>query len=548
MNERHADIPLSLEPISGPPLRSITLVSITNILGRGGKSTVVLTAEGVSREHLSLTHHEGAWYATDLASRNGTKLGSVLLPPGQPTPLQDGDSLEIKPWTFLVRIGGPEARSAARIIEDETPTGTRLRTTDAVKADSRIRQQFESLLRASALLHSAKDEPQLLDYLLQTALGATGFERAAVIRRIDSAELVEIVAQRTRTQAEDRKPEPFQFSRSLLRAAANGPHAVVTDPHDLTPRPDTMVRLDIAAAACTPIRLSDAVWGYLYLDSGSQTPPTAANELLELVRSLSDIASLALFSVKQHEVRKRLESLQSDFEAAAEIQGFLLPPSSGRVSRLEYAVRTRPGRIVSGDIFDVADLEDGRVAVLLGDVQGKGLGAGLVMASVHAFLHSQLRHSDNPGDVVQALNTFISRRIGINRIISLWLGIFDTARRVLTVCDAGHGYCIVTDEHGTPAHLHCAGGTFLGANAEGSYLTSTLAFTPKQRLIVFSDGVVEQRSASGEQFGIERLVRIIRPDDSPTDIVQHIVQSVEAHAGASVPADDLTTAAIRILP
>lgn len=543
----HLDTPVYLEPISGPELAAIALGEASNILGRGGKSNIVLAHDAVSREHVSITRHGGTWYITDLASRNGTRLGNLPLPAGQPTPLQDGDTIELKPWSFLVRIGDVFSRSAAKTIEDASPTGTRLRTTEA-KADSHVRQQFDSLLKASALLYSAKDEAELLDYLLQTTLGATGFERAAVVRRTEKIDSVEVVAQRFTSERAGVKPGAFHFSRSLLRAAAAGPYVVVGQPDAMTPRPDTMVRLDIAAAACAPIRLSEAVWGYLYLDSGHGTPPTATGDLLELVRSLTDIASLALSNVKQQDVRKRLGTLQSDFEAAAEIQQFLLPPPSGCVSKLRYAVRSRPGRIVSGDIFDVLELGNGRVALFLGDVMGKGIAAGLLMASVQSFLHAILRETQDPGAVLEILNTFVAKRVGLGRFVSLWLGILDTRSGVLTISDAGHGYCIVVEPDGTANHLQCAGGTPLGATDEGSYLTTTLSLVPGRRILIYSDGVVEQPSQRGEPFGLARLLDLVNGDSGPDEIVDHIVSAVLGHASASIPADDLTAAAVVLDP
>lgn len=541
------DTPLHLEPIDGPELSALTLREASNILGRGGKSSHVLPHDAVSREHLSITRHADVWYATDLASRNGTRLGNLPLPVGEPTPLQEGDTLEVKPWTFLVRLGEPLSRTA-KTIADETPTGTRLRTSEVKGTEPRIRQQFESLLKASALLHSAKDEAQLLDYLLETTLGATGFERAAVIRRMESFDSVEVVSQKFSPEKVRAKPEGFHFSRSLLRAAANGPHAVVSEPGAITPRPDTMVRLDIAAAACAPIRLNEAIWGYLYLDSGAGTAPTATGELLEVVRTLTDIASLALSNVKQAEVRKRLATLQSDFEAAAEIRDLLLPPPKGRAARLEYAVRSQPGRIVSGDIFDVIDLGEQRVAVMLGDVMGKGLAAGLMMSSVQSFVQATVPECQDPAEILERLNRYVTRRVGIGRIVSLWLGIFDTERGVATVSDAGHGYCILIDADGEPSHLHCAGGTPLGANDESSYLTTTLALQPGQRLVIFSDGVVEQPSPSGERFGMTRLIDVLRwrGNHGPEALVNRILDEVREHTATGVQADDLTAAALMI--
>jgi serine phosphatase RsbU (regulator of sigma subunit) len=88
----------------------------------------------------------------------------------------------------------------------------------------------------------------------------------------------------------------------------------------------------------------------------------------------------------------------------------------------------------------------------------------------------------------------------------------------------------------------------LGAIEEGSYQTSTLALPPGSRLVLFSDGVVEQRSARGEAFGIRRLIDLVGVGSEPHELVDRIVTAVGDHAGAGVPADDLTVAAIALRP
>jgi len=537
-------IPLHLEPVEGPEVKPISLTEIeAATFGRGSACTYFLDHHAVSREHMAIVYREGTWYVTDHFSRNGTRLNGFSLPSGEPAPLADADHLQLGPWTFRIRLGDYGTRIASLTVDDDAATSQRLRTTGITETDPRIRQQFTSLLRASALLHSAKDESELLESLLQTAQSATGFERAAVIRRTESLDSVEVVAQLFRGDHPPNTPKAFHFSRSLLRAAQNGPFAVVSEglPSD---RPETMIKLDIAAAACAPIRLNEAIWGYLYLDSGSGTPPTGAGELIELARSLADIASLALVRVKQQEVGDRLRALQGDVEAAAEIQRFLLPQPSGCIASVRYAMRSKPGRLVSGDIFDIIELPNGRVAALMGDVMGKGLGAGLVMSSVQSFLHSVLRVCPDPAKALEELNAFLTPRISVGRFVSLWLGVFDRNTRTLVAADAGHGYCILISPDGKPSHFHCAGGTPIAAQEHCAYTSTTLNVEPNTRLILFSDGVVEQRSASGDAFGIARLLDTLTTSTGPDEDVEFITRAIDQFAGPVAPSDDLTAASL----
>ncbi|MDX2116360.1 MAG: SpoIIE family protein phosphatase [Planctomycetota bacterium] len=540
------DSPIFLEPLDGPEIKTIALRDPSATFGRGAGCTVLLDHTAVSREHMALTWRAGTWYATDHASRNGTRLNGFALPAGEPTPLADADHLQLGPWTFRVRIGEQTHRSATMVtIQDDDSTAQRLRSAAVRESEPRVRQQFASLLKASALLYSAAGEQKLLECLLEASQSATGFERAAVLRCTDTFEAVEIVAQRARPTSRSKHSEDFQFSRSLLRAAVTGAYAVLAE-NSSTPRPDTLVRFDIAAAACAPIRLNEAIWGFLYLDSGSGpgTTPSGAGDLLEVTRTLADIASLALVRVKQLEVSQRLASLQSDVEAAAEIQRFLLPPQTACVEGVRYAMRSKPGRMVSGDVFDVMFLPGGKVGVLLGDVMGKGLGAGLVMSSVQSFLHAVLRDEADPASALQRLNDFLSPRLSAGRFVSLWLGIIDARAGTLTAADAGHGYALIVRPGADARPLQCAGGLPLAASDVCAYRSTQLPLTAGERLVLFSDGVVEQRSPAGEAFGLERLIDSLRPNQSPERDVEAIVSAVNEFAGPAAPSDDLTAASL----
>lgn len=538
---------ISVEPVEGPDLPPITVGDTTYLsMGRSSDCGVCLDHHAVSRQHMAVLSRDGAWFAMDTGSRNGTRLNGLLLPRGEPTPLADADHLQVGPWTFRVRIGQPGTAIAAAVIDDQLAAAPRLRTTGLAQPEAGLRQQIASLLKASSVLHGARDEGEMLGLLLDAAQSATGFERAAVLRRTSRPDIVEVVSQRVRdTRSPSHNLVPF--SRSLLRAAADAPYAVVNEGPQTPGAPDTLVRFDIAGAACAPIRLGEALWGFLYLDSGAGTPPTSTGQVLEIVRGLADIASMALGTVKQREVQRRLDTLHDDLSAAGEIQRFLLPPERGSVGGVNYALFTKPGRMVSGDLFSIASCEGGRVAVFLGDVMGKGLGAGLIMSGVTAYLHCLLCHLNDPADALMQLNAYLCPRLNDGRFVSLWLGIIDPARGVLTAADAGHGYALLVPPGGTPTRLQCAGGTPVAASDACVYTTTTLPFERGSRLVLYSDGVVEQCAASAETFGVARLIEALSGSGSVNEDVMRIAEAVDAFAGTNAPSDDLTAASITLV-
>lgn len=538
--------PISVEAVDGPEAPPFLIGESTYItVGRSSECGVNLEHHAVSRQHMAVLARDGAWFVMDTGSRNGTRLNGLALPKGEPTPLADADHLQVGPWTFRVRIGVPGTALAAATIDDMASSGPRLRTTGVVEPEAGLRLQVASLLKASAILHSAPSEQDMLTLLLDAALSATGFERAAVLRRTPRPDQVEVVCQRVSGTPASPVSSLVPFSRSLLRAAAEGPYAVVNESAGIE-KPETLIRFDIAGAACAPIKLAEAPWGFLYLDSGAGTPPTSTGHVLEIVRGLADIASMALASIKQREVQRRLDALHEDLAAAGEIQRFLMPPDRGTVGGVNYAVWSRPGRMVSGDLFSITDCGDGRVAFFLGDVMGKGLGAGLIMSGVISFLHCMLRNTSDPAEALSRLNDYLCPRLIDGRFVSLWLGIIDAKHGVLTAADAGHGYALIVPPGAVPTRLECSGGTPIAAADHCRYTNTTLAFEQGSRLVLYSDGIVEQRSPANEPFGTDRLSRSIDGSSSSGDDVTRISRAVEAFIGGAAASDDLTVASIAL--
>jgi sigma-B regulation protein RsbU (phosphoserine phosphatase) len=258
---------------------------------------------------------------------------------------------------------------------------------------------------------------------------------------------------------------------------------------------------------------------------------------------------MAVGNISRLELEQRQRELVRDLEAASEAQKLIMPPAKGKIARIRYAMRSLSGRYVAGDLFDVVDLEDGRVGVLLGDVAGKGVPAAILMATAQTHLHVALREGKDVSRAVQAVNRHICEHMASNKFISLWAGIFDPAAGTLSYIDAGHGYWMLTRKGQEPLRLDSASGIPLGIDPTFEFAAQTLPITSGQRLIVFSDGVVEQPAAGasdGPQFGVAGAIAAQHGSTCEQDDVQRIFEAVLAHAKGANLADDTTVASVAI--
>ncbi len=261
---------------------------------------------------------------------------------------------------------------------------------------------------------------------------------------------------------------------------------------------------------------------------------------------MARIYGLALSKLKRQELEARQSRLESELSIAREAQLTLLPPPFGRVGVVEYASRVRPGLFVAGDMFDVVERPDGRVGVFLGDVAGHGIGAGILMATSQAFLHRAMVLEPDIGAAISSLNRYVASHSAQGQFLSLWAGIFGKDGEVEYV-DAGHGHWMIVDDEGARIVERAeATGIPVGIDAAEAYTPRRLRLPAENRLVLYSDGVVEQRGASGEQFGVSGLSGALRRKGDRAAEVAGVFAALMAHAGSELLDDDATVAVLSL--
>jgi serine phosphatase RsbU (regulator of sigma subunit) len=232
---------------------------------------------------------------------------------------------------------------------------------------------------------------------------------------------------------------------------------------------------------------------------------------------------------------------------ARDIQIGLLPdrpPWNGE----EIAVygRSIPAYEVGGDFYSYLAMSEGRAAIAIGDISGKGVGAALLMALTSSAVESQGRQIEHPAQVLTVLNNLLAPRLRANHMnAALLFVVIDPHQRTLRVANAGMIAPVLVTEGGS--HFIEVGGLPLGSFAGAVYQEQVVPFEPGDSLLLLSDGVVEAHSQAGELFGFERLEATIaeaRPDDV-RDMVELVLERVQEHMGNMEQHDDITIVAVR---
>lgn len=243
--------------------------------------------------------------------------------------------------------------------------------------------------------------------------------------------------------------------------------------------------------------------------------------------------------------RRRLES---ELELSQVVQRALLPQRIPIIRGVELAAFSRPSEIIGGDYFDFFQFRDGTQGLVIADVSGHGVAAGMLMSSLQTAIRTMAPEVDTPAEILERINRFYIHNIHFTTFVTVFMACFDPATLTLTYVNAGHN---------PPAVRRRAGGEIIWLKptapaiglAENFFArTETIGFSEGDSLLLYTDGVTEVLNISNEQFGQERLAELVHQhaDRPAPDLLQAVRQAVSVFGGNRPLADDVTMVALKI--
>ncbi|MCA1563116.1 MAG: SpoIIE family protein phosphatase, partial [Acidobacteria bacterium] len=299
------------------------------------------------------------------------------------------------------------------------------------------------------------------------------------------------------------------------------------------------VALGIRNVLCVPLRLvryldkAEAVGeerriGVLYLDSREKGSLMSGSTRAAL-ETLATEAAVAIENARLYRETMEKARMEQEMRIAAEIQQALLPKSARAGAYFRAAAASLPCRSIGGDFYDYVDLSDGSLGFALGDVAGKGPPAALLSAMMQGMFAAQAATSDPPSQTITRVNLALYRRGIESRFVTLMYGSLSPDGRLL-YCNAGHNPPLVVGSGGF-RRLEI-GGPIVGLFEGATYEEETVTLSPGDWLVVFSDGVSEAMSATGDEYGESRIVECVQKNVKlePQRLLEAIFQDVREFA------------------
>ena len=306
--------------------------------------------------------------------------------------------------------------------------------------------------------------------------------------------------------------------------------------------------VDIRSELIVPLLLQDRLIGILDLESIHANAFTPEHE--RMLQTLGSFIAVALENSRLFaDARDSERRLQEDLETAREIQLRLLPAGAREVPGLDLGTGYLPARTLGGDFYDFLPYGEGRLALALGDVSGKGTAAALFGSlAIGAMREHAVTHLCPPAEMLAHLNQRLYSGRLDGRFIAVSFAVYDAHARTLTIANAGSPRPLLVRDHAVSSVL--VEGIPLGLLPGSAYEEVTIQLQPGDVVVIASDGIHEAENAAEEQFGNERIAAIISAsaaDASAHQIAAEILRATDEHsAGQCDLHDDRTILVLRV--
>jgi len=245
-------------------------------------------------------------------------------------------------------------------------------------------------------------------------------------------------------------------------------------------------------------------------------------------------------------LRSSQRRLEEESAEAREIQKNLLPSSIPQFAGYDISAITQPMHFVGGDYYNVVKISDTHTAFCIADVAGKGLPGALLMSNLQASLKPLIRKDVEPYELCNRLNRVLCEIMPENKFISFFYGVLDSQSSRLTYCNAGHSPPILLGADGSASELNSSG-AILGKFPKWQYEQRSFNLNNGDRLVLFTDGVVEACDEQNEPFGEQRLMQIGQKffGQNAAGLQDALLNAVRSHCGEKFQ-DDATMIVLQV--
>jgi phosphoserine phosphatase RsbU/P len=534
------------------PSQAVSITDLPFFIGRGRESGNHLSLDDmrISRKCAAISRGASGFFIEDRGQRDGIFVNGKAT---MGRTLADGDR---------IRLGGDDACQLVFRLHSEASLQeegeTKLRgLLDSWGGDSADELKgLKLLLEATSMLHSQLPLESVLGAMLDHAIVITHADRGMLLEP-DASGVMHVKVARGR-DGESLAPEAMNPSRSVLKSAIELGSAVINEDLNLADMnlqgAQSVVMQLLRSSVVIPLygkpRGADSsgepqqrqLLGAVYLDSRRASTFSALDR--QILDALGAQAASILDNSRLIERERERQRLEQELNIARDIQQALVPQGLQDFPCLAVTGFYRPCYEVGGDYFDVFPLADGRIAILIADVSGKGLGAALLTTMLQGALSGMTLGVD-PVQVFNHLNQFLCERAAVRRYATMFFGLL-SPDGTLEFVRAGHPSPLLLRQ-GKISELYTGGSFPVGLIDLAKFSSDRIQLEHEDTLVLFTDGVTEAEDREHNPFGDDRLMEAAtRHQCSTLGVLKDgILAAVEKFTEGANQFDDITILVLR---
>lgn len=560
------------------------------LLGRRLDCHICIPDQRISRRHARIRREGDGYALEDLGSCNGTFVNGRRIQGS--SKLRHGDEVEIGASRFRIDLSEDmvaQAESTSVRITQDIPQhtlamievahlGVGAKTSLAPPSSpravprpmdaQRMERKLQAMYRISETVASTLDATALLEkvcgILLEVFPQAQG---TAAVTFDPRTKQLRTQAARRRKGRETPTGQTMEIPQQVVDRVLRQGHSVLLRASTDTPAGpmDTMViknplRIALENGAIPPAEEGAVGWrmgaplsfrgehlGILHIDAETALGYFTQDDL-DLLQGLAGQAGVALHLIGLHHRLLARERLDYDLRLARQIQRNLLPREPPKVPGLDFAVHYEPAFHVGGDFYDFLWLDPTRLAMVVGDVSGKAISGALFMARVTSEIRFAAPVESHPRRIVQRVNRALSEVAEDGMFVTMVLLSLDLSQQVLRFSNAGHTTPLLL-RGGRVTQLEYADARCMpvGVEARVEVAEAQVKLQPGDVLVLYTDGIIEARSMSGEFYGVERLHAVLeRSGGSARQVLEAVLKDLDHFVEDAPQADDQTVVCLAV--
>ncbi len=555
------------------------------IVGRQSYCDLVLNNHTVSREHAKFFRKNFRWFVEDLQSRNGVWINGKRID-YEPVRIVNGDSIRIGDVMLVFQSDSPADSSAkdkgfsssgaaAEVLDPKMIRSqylvssassiipgsdkAQIKTVAQYKREIKLLEdRVRALLDFARILGKAEDSgdltPRLLNGLLRIFPGADSASVCALQGDSDDpAELQwKVLGCACRGESE---PKSFRASRAILQYVADTHVALLSDSvpdDDRFDASESIITTQIRSVMAAPVYnlYNDKLLAVIQIDARERGSRFTKDDLRLLISIAGQIA-VYCENQRQRDAAVAQKLAVQEMQLANQVQRGFLPLEPPKLDSYEFFDYYRPAKYVGGDYFDYIPLTNGSLAIILGDVSGKGISASLLMAKLSSETRYSLALEKNCSLAMARLNRVFSENHWGGRFITLVLIILEPETGNVRIFNAGHLYPVVSKADGTVARVGEGYNSFpLGVVPGAEFREYVHTLAEGDAIAIMSDGFPDALNVSQESYGDKRIERALCNTDSSdaTTLGRRLVRDMKNFSDACPQTDDQCLVIFRRVP